>query len=148
LPATVVPVPETDCTTVPLVALLRKLTVPETVPAVCGAKVTSKETLVPEAIVSGKEMLLTEKAAWLTPAEEIVTGPFVALRVAAWLWFAPTTTFPKVRVEGVTANWPGDVVLPDSGIESVELAASEVMTRLPVELPPVCGANTALNVVL
>jgi len=58
---------------VELVALLRKEIVPLEAPVAWGAKVTVKDTLCPAAIVTGKEMPLTENPFPFQLAVEIVT---------------------------------------------------------------------------
>jgi len=54
---------------------------------------------------------------------------------------------PKLMLEGVTVNWPGNVPVPERGTETPELALL-VIPRLPVALPPDVGAKATLKVTL
>jgi hypothetical protein len=55
---------------------------------------------------------------------------------------------PKLTVAGETASAPGSVPVPLDGTVKLGFDPLELMTRLPVMLPVVCGANEALNVTL
>ena len=78
-----VPEPVTDCTVGVLEALLRKLKFPDAVPVACGENITEKERLLPAGIVTGNVSPLRENSDWVTVADETVTGPLLAVRVAA-----------------------------------------------------------------
>lgn len=77
-----VPEPVTDSTVGVLKALLRKLKVPDAVPLACGEKITEKERLLPAGIVAGNVRPLRENSDWVTVADESVTGPLLAVRLA------------------------------------------------------------------
>ena len=145
-----VPAPLKDSATEPLTALLANVRVAEVLPEACGAKVTPNATLCPEAIVSGKEIPLNENSVPVLRAEDTVTEPMLALKVAVFFRLEPTVTFPKLMLAGFTANRPGATVLPESGIETEELAAFELIVRAPFIVPVEddSGANVTLKVKL
>jgi len=145
-----VPEPLKDSATEPLTALLAKVRVAEVLPDTFGAKITPNETLCPEAIVSGKEIPLNENSVPVMPAEDTVTEPLLALKVALCFWLEPTVTFPKLMLVGLTASWPGVTVLPESGIETEGLAAFELIESAPFIVPvdDDKGANITLKVKL
>jgi hypothetical protein len=84
----------------------------------------------------------------LTVAEETVTDPLLAVSVPVWLCELPTTTLPKLTLEGVSANWPGDVPVPESGTETVPVDAFELIERVPPRVPVAFGANITVKVAL
>jgi hypothetical protein len=145
-----VPVPAKDSATEPFFALLVKASVAEALPEALGAKVTVKETLWPEAIVSGEEIPLTENSVPVMLAEDTVTGPFVVVNVAVCLWLEPTVTFPKLMLPGLTASLPGVTLLPEpvSGIEREGLTAFELTDRVPFIVPVEEDAKLTLKVTL
>jgi len=49
---------------------------------------------------------------------------------------------------GVSVNWPASAPVPVNGTESVGFDPVELIPRLPVILPPVCGAKETLKVTL
>jgi hypothetical protein len=120
----------------------------EAVPLAWGANATEKEALYPAGMVIGKLRPLTVNPAWLTLAEDTVTGPLLAVSVADWACVVPTTTFPKLIVAGETASCPGALPDPLSGMDSVGSEALELATMFPVTLPPVSGAKVTANVTL
>ena len=83
-------------------------------------------------------------------AEDTVTEPMLALKVAVFFRLEPTVTFPKLMLAGLTANWPGVTVLPESGIETEGLAAFELIESAPFIVPvdDDKGANVTLRVKL
>ena len=145
-----VPAPLRDSATEPLTALLAKVRVAEVLPDAFGAKVTTNETLCPDAIVSGKEIPLNENSVPVLRAEDTVTEPMLALKVAVFFRLEPTVTFPKLMLAGLTASWPGVTVLPESGIETEGLAAFELIESAPFIVPvdDDKGANVTLKVKL
>ena len=145
-----VPAPLKDSATEPLTALLANVSVPEVLPEACGAKVTPNATLCPEAMMSGKEIPLNENSVPVLRAEDTVTEPMLALKVAVFFRLEPTVTFPKLMLAGLTANWPGVTVLPESGIETEGLAAFELIESAPFIVPvdDDKGANVTLKVKL
>jgi hypothetical protein len=145
------PAPARDSDTEPFDALLKNANVEEVLPEACGAKVTLNEAVCPDAIVTGKEIPLTENGdPVVMPAEVTVTEPLLALNVAVCFLFDPTVTFPKFMLTGLTASCPAVTVPPDParGIESVELAAFEVIEIAPLAEPVDVGAKTTLKVKL
>jgi hypothetical protein len=60
----------------------------------------------------------------------------------------PVVTFPKLRVVGLAANCPGRVPVPVDGTLRLGFDPLELMMRLPVTFPVVCGANDAVKVTL
>lgn len=58
----------------------------------------------------------------------------------------PTTTLPKLMLDGLTASDPGVVPVPLTGMERVGFEASELRVRAPLELPLAVGAKVTLNV--
>src|SRR5690242_288908 len=120
--------PRKDSATEPFTVLLVKARAAEVLPEALGAKVTLKEALCPEVIVSGKEIPLTENSVPVMLAEDTITGPLVAISLAACLLLDRTVTFPKLMLTELTASWPGVTVLaePVSGTESERLRAFEL----------------------
>jgi hypothetical protein len=141
-------VPDTDCTVGALEALLLNVRLADVPPVAAGANVTVNEVLLPAAIVIGKEAPVTENSDPLTPTAVTVTEAPLALRFAVCCFVVPTTTLPKLMLDGFTASWPGAVAVPLSVTERFGLEASEVIAIEPVALPAVLGAHTTLNVKL
>jgi hypothetical protein len=81
-------------------------------------------------------------------AEETVTPALVALRVPDRLALPPATTLPKLRLAGLTPNWPAAVPVPD--IEIVRFGFEPFDTTEIVPLAPAAdvGAKLALKVKL
>lgn len=77
------PDPVANCTVGVFAALLAKLTFADAVPEVCGENTTENERLYPTGMVTGSAMPVKENSDWLTVAEETVTGPLLAVSVAA-----------------------------------------------------------------
>jgi hypothetical protein len=145
------PAPARDSETEPFDALLKKASVEEVLPEACGAKVMLNEAVCPEAIVTGKEIPLTENGdPVVMPAEVTVTEPLLALNVAVCFCVDPTVTFPKFMLAGFTASCPAVTVLPVPvrGIESGVLAAFEVIESAPLAEPVDVGAKATLKVKL
>ena len=126
-------------------ALLATLKLAEAFPLDCGVKVAVKEALCPAAMVAGKVKPLTLNSAVLGVMEDTVTLDPDAVSVAVAALLDPTVTLPKLSVAGLTVNWLRTVPVPESGMERV---VPELMTRLPVALPLVCGANVIPKVKL
>jgi len=97
-----------------------------------------------------KEIPVNENSVPVLPAEDTVTEPLLALKVALCFWLEPTVTFPKLMLVGLTASWPGVTVLPESGIEIEGLAAFELIESAPFIVPvdDDKGANVTLKVKL
>ena len=93
-------------------------------------------------------MPLTRNSDVLTVAEDTVTDLLLAVSVPVWLFELPTTTFPKLMLEGVSAKWPGDAPVPESGTDNVPADASELIERVPFTVPVAFGANMTVKVAL
>ena len=78
-----------------------------------------------------------------------VTGAPLAVRVPlSGELEEPTTTLPKLKLDGETANVPAAVPLPDNAIAVVEFDAFDVTDKLPLAVPPAVGVNVTVNVTL
>ena len=106
----VVPVPVRASAVVDGDPLLSKVNVPLASPVICGLKVTVNSALWPAWIVKGKEIPLRANRELLLLAEVIVTFAPDAVRLPVAVPLSPTATLPKLKVAGVTANWPTAVV--------------------------------------
>jgi hypothetical protein len=60
----------------------------------------------------------------------------------------PTATLPKPIVLGFGTSSEAEIPVPDNGIFTAELEASEVIVIVPVIAPVACGANVTVNLVL
>ena len=105
-------------------------------------------TVWPEAIVSGSAGPASTNSELFTEAEETVTLPPVALRVAVIFLPDPTVTLPKLKLVGFTANEPMATPVPEREIVGGVLEASEMNETLPVALAPDCGVKVTLKVKL
>ena len=68
-----------------------------------------------------------------------MTGAPVAFRLPASDALDPTTTLPKLRLVGDTANWPSVVPFPESAILSDEFDAFDTTDKLPLVAPALVG---------
>jgi len=80
----------------------------------CGVNAKVNCTLLPAAIVTGKDSPLRVNSELLTVAEVTVTLAPVALSVAGRFALVPTTTLPNAELAGATANCPAAVPVPDN----------------------------------
>jgi len=142
-----VPVPLNE-STAGFEALLAKETVPEAAPVACGVNVTVNCTLLPAGIVTGNDSPLRVNSELLRLADVTVTLAPVALSCAGRFALVATTTLPKAKLAGVTANCPAAVPVPDSGIFRVGFDAFEATARLPLALPADDGVKMTLKVML
>ena len=141
------PVPDRDCTVGAFVALLVKDRLPEAAPLAVGVKVSVTGADVPAASVTGN--VIPESANSLgTLADEMVTDAPVAFKLPVSEELEPTTTLPKLREAGDTANWPAAVPVPESAMESGELEAFETIETLPLAALALVGAKVTENVTL
>jgi hypothetical protein len=131
-----------------LEALLAKETVPEAAPVACGVNARVNCTLLPAGIVTGKDSPLRVNSELLTLADVTVTLAPVALSVAGRFALVATTTLPKAKLAGVTANCPAAVPVPDSGMFKVRFDAFEATARFPLALPEEDGVKMTLKVML
>lgn len=128
--AVAVPVPLSCSTVGEFVALLAKVALPETAPALVGVNCIDALTVVPAGMVAGNfspTMANSEFDDW---SEVIVTGAFEAVSEACIVAFDPTDTFPKLRVEGEIASCGLEFAppVPETFSESGESGA--VLRRL------------------
>jgi|HubBroStandDraft_4_1064222.scaffolds.fasta_scaffold158437_1 hypothetical protein len=129
-------------------ALLAKETVPEAAPVACGVNATVNCTLLPTAIVTGKDSPLRVNSELLTLADVTVTLAPVALSVAGRFSLVPTTRLPKAKLAGVTVNCPAAVPVPDSARFKVGFDAFEETARFPLALPADGGVKMTPKVIL
>lgn len=140
--------PVSVCTAGEFDALLENVKDAELAPLADGVKVTVKGEDWPAAIVVGSEIPESANSPLLRLAEVTVTDAPLAIRLPFSAAFEPTTTFPKLRLVGDTANWPAAVPVPDSAILSGELDAFDVTDRFPLAAPAPVGVKVAVNVTL
>lgn len=131
-----------------LEASLATASVADAFPLALGANVTVKEALCPAGTTTGRAGPLMEYSDVLGASEEIVTFDPEALSFRLSCSVVPTVTLPKLRPAGLSASCPTDVPLPASAIVRFATPAFEVITRLPLAAPVVCGANCTPKVKL
>jgi hypothetical protein len=125
------------------------VTLPLTLPAETGAKVTLKVALWPALSVAGVEIPLTEKPEPLLATFEIVrVEPPVFVTVSDNTCLLPSGTDPKSKLVGFAPSAPGATPVPDNGTDNEGFVAFEVMVTLPLALPAVTGAKVTLKVAL
>src|SRR5260370_142955 len=140
------PVPLRAIVSGELGALLTSETVPVTLPAAPGVKATLNVALLPAAIVSG-----TVKPVMLNPVAEALAAEIVMLAVPELLNvkvcvpLLPTSTFPKLKLEGLAVSVPCTPV-PLKVIVAGEFVALLATLTLPVTLPAAAGAKATLRV--
>jgi hypothetical protein len=129
--------------------LLVKVNVALAAADICGLKVTVNDALWPAGMVTGSARPPTLNTELFELTAVTVTFALLAVRLPDAVPLVPTTTLPSPRVVGVTESCPlAAVPIPDSGIDSVELEAFEVMVTLPLALAADCGANVTVKLVL
>ena len=143
-----VPVPLNVWVGAELVALLTQVTVDDAPPEAEGVNLRLYEAVCPEPNVNGKEIPVKANSEPLTLAPETVTGPFVAETLPEWLCVDPTTTFPKLTLDGETAICPGVLPVPERETESTGLNELELTVNFPEADPLVAGLKLTLNVAL
>jgi len=127
-------------------ALLVNVSEAVAAPDVCGLKVTVNGALWPAGMVSGSERPPTLNTELLVLAAVTVTLAALAARLPEAVPLVPATTLPIFRVPGFTVNCPTAVVpVPERGMVSVGLEASEVRVTFPLALPDDCGENDRLK---
>ena len=77
--------------------------------------------------------------------EIVKLDPPVLVNVSCRLELFPTSTVPKLKLDGLSASVPAVTPDPLSGILRVGFEASLLMARLPLTDPFVCGANCTLK---
>jgi len=123
---------------------------PDIVSADFGLKVTLIVWLCPAVKVTGSVRPLVVVSVALTVTVEMVTLE-VPLLVSVTLWEPelPALMFPKLRLVGFAVSVTvAATPVPLKDIVVGEPGALLVMVTVPVKLPAVVGANTALNVAL
>jgi hypothetical protein len=141
-------VPVIDCMAGEFAALLVNDKDAEVAPLAWGVKVTVKGEDWPAASVSGSETPESRNSALFRLAEVIVTEAPLAFRLPLSEELDPTTTLPKLRLVGDTANWPAAVPVPESAILSGELDAFDTTDRLPLTAAALVGAKAVVKVTL
>ena len=96
--------------------LLLNVRLPEAVPLDCGVNFTLNAVLWPAASVSGREIPATVNSELFRVAEDTVTLDPLALSFPLNVSLASTTTLPKLKVVGLTANCPEAVPVPERGM--------------------------------
>jgi len=77
-----------------------------------------------------------------------VTAAPVAVRLLLSDELAPTTTLPKLRLVGETANVPAAVPVPESAILSDGFDPLDTTDRIPLAAAALVGVKVAVNVTL
>ncbi len=142
-----VPLPVSGTVTVPSLAELLIVMLPEAEPAVVGANVAVKLVLCPAAIVFG-----VEKPLMLNPVPDATTWDTVALALPVFVkvivcgLLLPTCTLPKFTLPGFAVN----VELVETPLPSIDNTCGDpgalsVNVTLPVAAPAAVGANCTLN---
>lgn len=127
-------------------ALLANVNVALEDPVVCGSKVTVKFALWPAWIVNGNEIPLNEKCELLLLAALMVTFAPAAVSCPEALALAPTATFPKFNVVGVTESWPTAAVpVPVRSATTEDGLALVTKVRVALAAPAVCGLKVTVN---
>jgi hypothetical protein len=134
------------CTAGEFDALLKNERDAEVAPLNFGVKVTVKGTDWPAAIVAPENP--ETNSALLRLSDVTATGAPLAVRVPLSEELEPTTTLPKLKLDGETANVPAAVPLPDNAIAVVEFDAFDVTDKFPLAVPPTVGVNVTVNVTL
>ena len=128
--------------------MLLNESVPDARPVALGLKDTVKLALPPAAMVKGNVRPLKENSELLMEAEETVTLALLALRVPDRLALPPVTTLPKLRLPGLTPNWPAAVPVPDMEIVRFGFEPFDTTEIVPLALAADVGAKLALKVKL
>jgi hypothetical protein len=142
-----IPNPERETVVGELDAELEKLMLPVALAATVGAKSAVNEALCPAARVNGRLSPLTEKPVPVTFADDIVTLPLDAVRVADRLPVLPTPTFPKASELELEFS-KGVTPVPERERAVGELDAELEKLTLPLALPATVGAKATVNEVL
>lgn len=115
-------------------------------PVACGSNVRVNDAVPPAAMVSGRDgPVKANSVPLLTAAAVTFTLAPVALSVTGRFLLVPTVTLPKLKLVGLTLNWPAAVAVPDSAMDGEE-AASEARAMVPVADPGVVGVKLTSKV--
>ena len=142
------PVPLSDSVTGEPSALVARDMVADAVPLAWGVKVRVNDAVPPAGMVKGKVSPLRLNSEVLAEAEVTVTLAPLALSVTGRLLLAPTTTLPKLKLPGLTENWPAAVPLPDKATDGCVPDASDTSAIFPLADPADCGVKVTLKVKL
>ena len=121
-------------------------TLPVALPVAEGANCPLNVVFCPAASVSG-----TDKPVKLKPVPEVLAAEIVTLAVPELLNvkvcvpLLPTSTFPKLKLEGLGVSAPCTPV-PLKAIVAGEFVALLATLTLPVTLPAAAGAKATLRV--
>ena len=121
-------------------------TLPVALPVAEGANSPLKVVLCPAASVSG-----TDKPVMLNPVPKTLAAEIVTLAVPELLNvkvcvpLPPTSTLPKLKLEGLPVSAPCTPV-PLKAIVAGEFVALPATLTLPVTLPAAAGAKATLRV--
>ena len=143
-----VPVPVILSTAGEFDALLGNDNVAEVAPLDCGVNVTVKFADWPAGIVIGSAIPESANSPFESLGGWTVTDAPLAIRLALSAELVPTTTLPKLRLTGDTANVPDAVPVPESAIVSGEFDAFDTTDKLPLAAPALAGVKVAVNVML
>ena len=131
-----------------LEALLENVKEAEVDPLACGVNVTVKGVDLPAARVTGSEIPESANSPLFRLADVTVTDAPLAIRLPLSDELDPTTTLPKLRLVGDTANWPAVVPVPETAMLSGEFDAFDVTVRFPLAAPVPVGVKVAVKVTL
>jgi hypothetical protein len=98
--------------------------------------------------VAGSEIPVSANSPLLELADETVTDAPLAVKLPLSDELDPTSTLPKLRLVGDTANVPEAVPVPESATLSVEFDAFDTTDRLPLAAPALVGVKVAVKVML
>ena len=99
-------------------------------------------------MVAGREIPESTNSLLSRLADETVTSAPLAVRLPLSAELDPTTTLPKLRLVGDTANVPASFPFPESAMPSGEFDAFETTDRLPFATPSLVGVKITVNVTL
>src|SRR5207302_928463 len=146
----VTPLPLKEMVAGELLALLATETLPVTLPAAVGAKVTFSVAVWPGVSVALEPTPLEIGRASCRVRVEIVTLEFPPLvSVIPNEGLTPTFTFPKLKLLGLAVNWlVAETPAPVRAIVVGELLALLATETLPVTPPAAVGAKVTFSVVV
>ena len=141
------PVPLREITEGELVAVLTTVTLPETLPAEVGAKLTLRLADCPAARLRGSVIPLALYPAPLALICEMETVELPVLEIVTlWAAVEPVARLPKLREVGVVESWSAvETPVPARGITRDEFGALLMSVMLPEKLPAEAGAKPMLN---
>jgi len=145
----VVPVPDSEMSTVVVEPVVESAMLPLTAVEDCGANVTLKLALCPAVRVRGVASPLILKPAPVTAACDtvrLVVPLFVMVSDVVLL--PPIKTVPKLRLVGLAVRVDAARAAPDSAMLGAVPDAVEVNVTVPDELPAAVGVKTMLKLVL